>query len=201
MITSYQVIRPYIMIGIILIGLFGVMPKTNETFAWVNAHVVEAVIQPDYSLLSLLSEHIEPSHIVAEKHTRPLKPIEQDHVGRYSLILSCEDLFARCEHHVFENVEFILNLLPNGIVYRSNIYLGKMATSDRSKIHQAYWYYEEQTDRIVLERLTGEKFFMYPKNEQGELIMDFSRIVEDRNNRNLTLAEKPVKAYKYIYID
>ncbi|MBF7682853.1 hypothetical protein I2F27_05835 [Acinetobacter sp. B5B] len=100
-------------------------------------------------------------------------------VGRYSVIIQCTDPIARCGDEKEDAVEFILNLMPDGSLYRLIKRLGTIQVDSRASPNyfKDHWELQRINDQqylIVSYSSNGMKFF-YRIDERGGLLMDLGR--------------------------
>lgn len=115
----------------------------------------------------------------AAERNRELTTEEKKLVGRYSVIVPCTDPIARCGQEKNDAVEFILNLMPDGSVYRLIKRLGRIQVDSRSfrYYYKDSWGVKQINARqyiITYYSSSGMRFF-YRIDGNGNLVMDVQR--------------------------
>lgn len=147
---------------------------------------VQATVQEDVAiaseqrdnLLSIAGKATAPK-VLDEKPTgRILTETEKKLVGRYKVTISCKDPIARCTENEKGSVDFILNLLPDGTVYRFIKGLGAIKLDSRNSPHYTRDYWEvtqiNQKTYVVISYSTGMRIF-YRSEPHNTLLMDTPR--------------------------
>lgn len=92
-------------------------------------------------------------------------------VGRYHVRLSCEDPIALCKEG---EADFIVNLLPDGYVRRTIVYLGSVSPIDEGQYRQDQWTFDAKRQEVVVHLVEGAKFYL-ELNDAKNLVMNINR--------------------------
>lgn len=103
---------------------------------------------------------------------------EKHMVGRYIVTISCIDRIARCETGKKGSVEYIINLMDDGSVFRLIKSFGKIYADTRMAegYQEDHWEVvsEQQKQYVLVHFNTGLKFY-YLIDAKGNLMMDSQR--------------------------
>ncbi|SDB98995.1 hypothetical protein [Acinetobacter boissieri] len=118
-------------------------------------------------------------HSQATEQNKKLTEEEKAIVGRYSVVVPCTDPIARCGDEKEDAVEFILNLMPDGSVYRLIKRLGSIQVDSRSSqsYYKDHWELKQinaQQYIVTFYSSNGMKFF-YRIDDNKRLVMDLGR--------------------------
>lgn len=107
-----------------------------------------------------------------------LTPLEKKMVGRYMVTISCQDPIARCDAGQQGSVEYILNLMEDGSIFRLIKSFGRVYADTRTTedYHDDHWEIvtENQKKYILVYFKNGLRFY-YLIDEKGNLVMDSQR--------------------------
>lgn len=132
--------------------------------------------------------------------TRQVAPQALPYIGRYKVVMSCEDRFAHCEQGT---ADFMISLLDDGTAHRSIIHLGRITFDSENKYRKDAWSYDADTHQIILHRASGVEFF-YDIDVEGNIIMDLDKIAHatETNRKYFEQGHPlPMQAYKLIKIE
>ena len=119
----------------------------------------------------------------------------QQLVGRYRVVIHCDDPFAQCDQG---NAEFVLNLLPNGSAHRTFIHMGKVTYSSDNRYHKDIWVYDRHLNQVILIRGSGVQFY-YDINAEHNLVMNLEKIANfTPENRQFFIDGNPFPQHAYV---
>lgn len=131
------------------------------------------------------------------RHRISTRKVPEDalpYVGRYQVVMSCEDRFAYCKQGT---ADFMISLLEDGTAYRSIIHLGRITFDTENQYRQDAWSYDKQNHQIILHRASGVEFF-YDIDAEGHIIMDLDKIASaTETNRKYFAQGHPLPMYAY----
>ena len=135
-----------------------------------------------------------PAHIENVTKTLKLSEAAQKLVGRYRVVISCEDKFVYCEQG---SAEFILNLLPDGTAHRIFVHMGKVTFSSGQHYRKDAWVYDHHLNQVILIRGNGVQFY-YDIDQQGNLVMNLNKIASfTPENRQYFIHGNPFPQFAY----
>lgn len=145
---------------------------------------------------STLPKKIELSR--SDLKVKELNSEEQHVVGRYSVVVPCTDLIARCSSHI-GSVDLILNLMPNGSVSRLIKHLGKIQVDSRTSPNYSldYWEVREINHKkyVVTYYPDSSLKFFYLVDSRGALVMDLARNRLENGKNYTDNYPQPLQAY------
>lgn len=122
------------------------------------------------------------------------------YVGRYYTTMSCEHALSACEHG---QVQYILNLLPNGTAHRMLVRPGRVYTRHQGPVQsyrQDIWSFDADTHEIVIHLREGVSVF-YQINQDNNLLIDLDKTLNyDEASRRFFGVYYPVPSYAYTLI-
>lgn len=103
---------------------------------------------------------------------------EKPMVGRYMVTISCQDQIARCDTEQQGSVDYIINLMDDGSVFRLIKSFGKVYADTRTTqdYHRDHWEVvtKDQKKYVLVHFNNGLKFY-YCIDRKGNLTMDSQR--------------------------
>ena len=122
--------------------------------------------------VSLTKLVAQPGGIYSDGHTATeLSEKAKQLVGRYYLRMSCEDPLALCSKG---GADFIVNLLEDGRVRRTIVYLGNVSPIDDRQYRQDQWSYDDTSNTIIIHLPEGADLYIRI-NEKKNLVIDRER--------------------------
>lgn len=153
-----------------------------------------------------LAEVISQANIPHNTH-QPFKNSEHsiselqlEYVGRYETSMDCEQALIHCGHG---QVQYILNLLPDGTSHRMLIQPGRVYARHQGVV-QAYrqdlWSLDEHNHEIVVHLREGPDVF-YKIDEQDNLLMDLDKTINhDLESQQFFSSNYPAPNYAYVLV-
>ncbi|GAB3052167.1 hypothetical protein GCM10027155_18140 [Acinetobacter apis] len=184
---QFRLYRSQYVLHVLLLSTVGLIGCSNSNEQLKN-HEIKPVNQSDLpapvpsehsgNLLSIAGKATAPKVLDEKPIGRILNQEEKTLVGRYKVTISCKDPIARCTENEKGSVDFILNLLPNGTVYRFIKGLGAIKLDSRNSPHyfRDHWGITQinQSKYVVISYSTGMRVF-YRVEPNHSLLMDTSR--------------------------
>lgn len=94
------------------------------------------------------------------------------YVGRYHVVVSCQDPIVFCKDGT---ADFVMNLLADGTAHRTIIHSGTITFATAQQYRQDHWKYDEINHQIILQRSNGVEFF-YDIDKNKNLTMNLNKI-------------------------
>jgi hypothetical protein len=108
--------------------------------------------------ISLKKMVTQPGGIYSEMHNVvELSNEGKKLVGRYYVRMTCDEPLALCTKG---SADFIVNLLDDGRLRRTIIYLGNVSPIDDRQYREDKWTYDDETKTIIIELLEGPKMYV-----------------------------------------
>lgn len=138
--------------------------------------------------------HHEPQ---AHQHSSRASEQQLQYVGRYHTEMSCADSLLQCEDG---NVDYILNLLPDGSAHRSIVHLGRVY-SVKTGIVKTYrkdsWSYDAESNEIIVHLIEGADL-IYQIGLQQDLILALDKTLnKNKINNDFFENRYPLPSYAY----
>lgn len=178
---GYSMNGMLVLLSFTLLGCNPHIEQKEKSATAQSTHTDDASSSSHSNLWQVAGQATMPRKIQSQKaeQNKQLNAQEREIVGRYSAIIPCTDPIARCGDEKNDAVEFILNLMPDGSVYRLIKRLGTIQVDSRSSssYNKDYWELKSiNAHQYVITYYTvdGMKFF-YRIDEKGSLVMDLGR--------------------------
>ncbi|MDQ8937207.1 hypothetical protein [Acinetobacter rudis] len=165
--------------------------------------VVEPQPKPEAATLAdVISQPNVPhnTHQPFKNEERSVSEQQLAYVGRYQTTMSCEQALIHCEQG---QVQYILNLLPDGTSHRILIQSGRVYAKHQGLVQsyrQDLWSLDENNHEIIVHLREGPDVF-YKINEQDNLLMDLDKTVNyDAQSQHFFGVTYPMPNYAYVLV-
>lgn len=160
--------------------------------------------QPEHSagvtLIDVVSQSAVPKYNQADEshqHISPNSEQQLQYIGRYHTEMSCQDSLLHCEDG---DVDYILNLLPDGSAHRSIVHLGRVY-SVKNGVVKTYrkdsWSYDAAHNEIIVHLIEGADL-IYQLDLHQDLVLALDKtLTVDKNNNNFFENRYPAPSYAY----
>lgn len=150
--------------------------------------------------VSLTKLVAQPGGIYSEVHTASeLSDNAKKLVGRYYLRMNCEDPLALCTKGA---ADFIVNLLADGRVRRTIVYLGNVSPIDDRQYRQDQWSYDDASNTVIIHLPEGADLYVRV-NEKKNLVIDRQRSLRASSQNHAFFMKNglPLEDYEFQRMD